>query len=209
MSGIQSVGSPSLALAPGDASAVGGQASAVASLLPEPAALTMLGDPGAMVAALAVKAGEEEKETSRQVEQAESTIQYGEEQAQVAEMHHKASDLRMQAWVTGGIGAGAAVLSGVGARFDVKSTAARSFDAGSKLVTAGLGFTNDEFAATNEDADATATMHEHNASDAGRAASEAYDSGRDGQKLLDAAVDFYREYSSTQEQAKAAALHHG
>ena len=33
--------------------------------------------------------------------------------------------------------------------------------------------------------------------------------GRDAKKLLDAAIDFYREYSSAAEQSRAAASHRG
>ena len=211
MSGIQGVGGTQGVVygSIGDEAASTG-AAAPSSLLPDPLAqLAMSGDPGAMVAALVVETGKEEKDVSRHVEQAESNIQENEERTQVAEMHQKADDMRTQALVTGGIGVGAAAMSAAGSLYDFNSKGQRAFAAASQGLTAGQGLAKGEYDATNEDADATVAMHEHNAADAGRAASQAYDNGRDAQKLLESAVDFFREYSSAQDQAKAAALHGG
>jgi hypothetical protein len=209
MSGIQGVGGPGqVVYGSGDVATASGGAGAPGSLLPDPVTqLAMTGDPGAMVAALVVETAKDEKDVSRHVEQAESTIQENEERSQVAEMHQKANDMRTQALVTGAIGAGAAGLSMASAGCNFQGTAQRAFDAGSKFMSAGQGAVSGEFGAANEDADANVAMHEHNASDAGRAASQAYDNGRDAQKLLDSAIDFFREYSSSAEQAKLAAVH--
>ncbi len=196
---------------PGTLTAYLGPAPAAPSpLLPDPAAQLMMGgDPGAMVAALVIETAKSEKDIANKVDQTETAIQEQEQKAQVAAMHQKADDMRAQAWVTGGMGLASAGLSFAGASYEFHSTEARQFDAASKGMTAVGGAVQGQFAAQNEDTDATVATHEHNAADAGRAASQAYDNGRDAKKLLDAAIDFYREYSSAAEQTKAAAVHRG
>jgi hypothetical protein len=211
MSGIQGVGSTGqVVYGSGSEEPASAGGSVAGSLLPDPAGeLMMTGDPGAMVAALVVETGKDEKDVSRQVEQTESNIQENEERTQVAEMHQKANDMRTQAVAGGAIGAAAAGLSMAGAFQPMNSTPQRAFAAGAGLVTAGQGVAKGVSDAANEDTDANVAMHEHNASDAGRAASQAYDNERDAQKLLDAAVDFFREYSGAKQQAMAAAVHGG
>jgi hypothetical protein len=177
-------------------------------LLPDPASeLMMTGDPGAMVAALVVESAKDEKEVSRKIERTQEEIQDSEEQAQVAAMHAKASDMRAQALASGAAGMVEGALSIAGACNPKDGIRSRAFEASSTLVGTCRKVGDQIGAAHDEDADANVTAHEHAASHASRAYQEAYDDERDAKKLLDTAVDFYREYSNAADQAKAAATH--
>jgi hypothetical protein len=61
--------------------------------------------------------------------------------------------------------------------------------------------------ADRTEADKDAAIHEHAAKHAEQAARDAYDAGKDANALLKAAIDFYKEYTSTQDATRAAALH--
>jgi hypothetical protein len=212
--------------------AAAAECGAPSPLLPDPAlALTMTGDPGAMVAALAVETGQSEKDVSRKINQTEANVQYTQEQAEVSDMRNKAQDLLTQGIAEGGIDAGSAALSIAGAASPTTTTTTTTttptttgtqatavttttghgplLGAIGKGVGAGSDALKGVFNSANENADANITQHDANAKAAGTAASAAYDSMRDGQKLLDAATDFFKEYSAAEQQAKAAALFRG
>jgi hypothetical protein len=191
----------------------------------------MTGDPGAMVAALAVQTGQSEEDVSRNVNQTEANIQYTQEQAEISDMREKAQDLLTQGIAEGGIDAGSSALSIAGAASPSSTTTTTTttptttgtqatavttttghgplLGAIGKGVGAGSDAVKGVFNGANENADANITQHDANAKAAGTAASAAYDSMRDGQKLLDAATDFFKEYSAAEQQAKAAALFRG
>jgi hypothetical protein len=235
MSGVQGVfgGSiPTVNAANTGETAAAAECGAPSPLLPDPvAALSMTGDPGAMVAALAVETGQSEEDVSRNVNQTESNIQYTEEEAEVSEMHEKASNMVAQGWAEAGIEAGSAALSIAGAASPSSTTTTTTTTATptgteatavttptghgpllgaiGKGIGAGSDGVKGVFNGANENTEANITQHDANAKAAGTAASAAYDSMRDGQKLLDAAVDFFKEYSAAEQQAKAAALFHG
>jgi hypothetical protein len=187
-----------------------------APLLPDPEAqLLASGDPGAMVAALVVESAKDERDVSQQIEQAQTELEDQQEQAEVQAMHEKASSMRTQAWTSGLIGVaqgamslGAAGVSDSGAK-DGMGKAARSLEAGAKMVGAARDVSTGLASAANEDTDATITAHEQAAAHAKRTAGETYDNERDAEKLLGTALDFYKEYESAQDQARAAAVHRG
>jgi hypothetical protein len=217
MSGVARVGTTAGVTVPDNsAAAVDAAEAETAPLLPDPEAqLLASGDPGAMVAALVVETAKDERDVSRQIEQTESELQDQQEQAQVQAMRQKASAMRTQAWTSGLIGVaqgavslGAACASN-GAAKDGVGKLGRELEAGAKVVGAVHDLSSGLAGAANEDADANIASHEHAASHAGRAAAQAYDNERDAQKLLDTALDFYKEYESAQDQERAAAVHRG
>ena len=184
-----------------------GTGSVAASLLPDPTTqLLATGDPASMMAALMIRTAQDERDLSRQTENTESAIQDQQEKAQVTAMHQKANEMRMDAVVTGAMGMAAGALSVAGSACDKDSGEARMLDANSKLWGTGRDILTQVGKADEQDADGNIAAFEHAAAHAGRAASQAYDSERDAQKLLDSAVDFYKEYSSALGQAKSAAI---
>ncbi len=179
-----------------------------ASLLPDPVtALALSGDPGAMAAAMTIENAHDERTLARNEENAQAALQDREEEAQVAAMRDKASAIRTQALTTGLCEAFSGGLSAASAGFDIQSRSARGLDAAAKLDKT-LGDVNDKLGSAEAASDdATAAAHEHAAGHARRAFEQAQGDDKDAHDLLKAALDFYREYSDTANQARAAATH--
>lgn len=208
MDGVGNVGSAKVngtegVSGPGDG---GGGAGGTVSLLPDPATqLAVSGDPGAMLAALTIETAKEQRDVSRELRQGEEATQDREEQAEVAAMHDKAGDMRAQAWEEGAFDASAGVMQMAGA--GASGGAQTRWEAGATLMKAGGKVVTGLDAAGNEDKDADVVAHKHTGDRARRAADDAHEGEKEAQKLLDTAIDFYREYTSASDQAKAAATH--
>jgi outer membrane murein-binding lipoprotein Lpp len=177
--------------------------------LPDPTLTSLLasGDPGAMVAALCVKSGQSEEDCEHKIEETQTQIQEHEQAAEIAQMHEKANDMRSAA-LAGAIAgcAGGLLTAGAGGLPDGAAGKATLLASG-KVIETAQEYIKANAAAHGEDLDADITQHKDNAEAAGTAASHAYDGARDAKKLLDAAIDFFREYSSSKEQSQAAALY--
>ncbi len=216
----------------GGARATSGAPSLLASGLNE---LAVSGDPGAALAALVVAMGRSERQSSEKLKAVAERLQEGEEQKQLDEMQNKAVAALASGVVSGAATAasgacsaasglksaqadlagdklnnlGKAADSGVAAnlaqqKYDFKVDATNlklggdSISASGKLTASLL-----DYAALGDDTSATA--HSHAASHARNAVDDARASQQDAQKLLDKALEFYKEYSSTKEQTTATA----
>jgi hypothetical protein len=177
------------------------------TILPDPvAALTMSGDPGAELAALAVQSGEAQQTVAQAGRDVEEKIEVSEDDQQVADMRQKANDIR-----SAGLWEGAGMmLEGAGA---VGSAFAHTALVGDGLKGAGkvgngvamMAAAKPKAAEANDDADAAAAK---SASDQAKGAAEdLHDAKKAGGDLVSAALDFYREYTSAQASAHTAALH--
>ncbi len=204
--------------------------------LPEPAlglfSQVTSGDLGAELAALGVLAGQKQREAAQQARDAFEGVEAQQEDAQVAAMRQKADDAQAEALVSGlfTIGQGAMEMAqglcsyeAASAKVDdrtmagfadpAKEVAASKWQlvsniekglatcskGTSDLVSAVLGAAqgNDDVRATQSRA---AADHAKTAADDMRA------DAREADNFIRAAVDFYREYSATQNQSLLAAL---
>jgi hypothetical protein len=164
------------------------------TLLPDPVeGLVACGDPGAELAALAVRTGMAQRQAARALRDAEEAAAEREAAAQVQTMHDKASSIRTQAWFDGAMTLGEQAAGG-------RSTVGCLLTAGQKL---GDGL----FAAEQQDDDALARGHEAAATHANNAAGNANDAFTDANDCIRAALQFYGEYVSTRAQTFGAALH--
>jgi hypothetical protein len=183
-------------------------------LLPPPQDLldTMMnsGDPGAELAALAVKSGEAQQQISQQGRDAQEKMEADADDQQVADLRLKASDIRSAgAWeATGMMLEGGCALGGAtqGA-FTNNQNVSLAWQGGGKVMN---GITMipaafDKGAQANDDANAAQAK---SASDQAKsAADDLHDAKKTGGDLISAALDFYREYTSAQASASTAALH--
>jgi hypothetical protein len=211
-------------------SAANGAAPAVAdstsgsdpTALPPPnAQLVPVGDLGAQLAALLVNSGQDARKTDQQARAADEKAEDDAEQAQVASLRQKASDIQSDGLVDGltTIGAGALQLGasvnsaqssaqppGSQARADLASKgAALSFD--STLLKGEGGIVGTSFKAAQANDDANATAHEADASHAKRSADDQDEDMKNDTAFINSAVDFYKQYAETKAQEKAAVTH--
>ena len=215
--------------------------SAISDILPEPDSLSMLamsGDPGAELAALAVKSGEEQQTDAQAARHADQAIEVSEDQQQVNAMSQKADDIRSSGLASGlgmvaegglefaaadvtesaattGVTAssattGAATSGGVA---DVMSPSAKAAleSAGLRLdgtllkAAGSINASGASASEANEDASAAAAK---SASDQAKsAADDENDAKKSAGDFINAAIDFYKEYTSAQASANSAALH--
>jgi hypothetical protein len=187
---------------------------AVSNILPEPDSLSMLamsGDPGAEIAALAVKSGEQQQTNAQAARDADQAIEVSEDQQQVAAMNKKADEIQ-----AGGLASGLGMIAEGG--FNVAAAGMVASDGKESLNSAALKFggtvlkasasmsaaTDSAFEA-NEDASAAAAK---SASDQAKSAAEDENDAKKGAgDFINAAIDFYKEYTSAQASANSAAIH--
>jgi hypothetical protein len=158
-----------------------------------PTEASFIGDPGAEVAALAVEQGGQERTAARGARAADEELQEHEDAESVQAMRDKASSMRTQAWFD----AGATVVKAACAQ-DKTDT---------ELVEAGQKLGDGLFAAGQVNDDANVKAHESAAAGAKFAAQSDTDAIGDATEYIRAALDYYREYASTQAQTAAAAIH--
>ncbi|HEY8041391.1 MAG TPA: hypothetical protein VIF15_16410 [Polyangiaceae bacterium] len=166
--------------------------------LPDPLdALALSGDPGAELAALAVESGQAQRRSARAARDACEAAEVHEQDAEIAAMRQKADDLRVEGLIEGA-GMAAQGVGAVGG--DATKGVGLMAGGAAKVVATGRGAD-----AANDDADAT--LHKNAAAHAKDAADAMHDTWKEGADYVKAALDFYREYTSTQAQSRSAALH--
>jgi hypothetical protein len=156
-----------------------------------------------------MKAAQSQKKSERESERAADGAQDAAEEAQVEAMRQKAAHVWKAALRSGlteiamggfDVVAANAKVGGSEATSDELKGTGRAIEGVGKL---GAGYFDSEKALD----DAHATQHEHEAGHAKRAYDEAHDRVKDADKLFDDAISFYREFVTSQNQAKKAAIH--
>jgi hypothetical protein len=179
------------------------------------------GDPGAEMAALAVETGTTQRTVSSEARQAYEAEEASEDQKQVDAMRQKAQDIETEGWIEAAGMAAQGALDAAGGIEGLKMLGddpsqlgiAKANDVSSIFRGAGLGAqaVATPFAAgaraaqANDDADAA--LHRANADQAKAAAEDMHDAQKDASDHVKSALDFYRDYVSTEAQTQAAALH--
>ncbi len=166
------------------------------SMLPDPmSTLLDSGDPGAVAAALVVKSGQAQRAVRDQVRRSEDAVQDAAEKSQVAHMRAEARAAETGAMVSGV----ATMASGACAAAGGKEGAD---------ITAGIGKSvADLYAAEGKSFAAKATEDQHHAARAERNVKNADEGIADANRLIDKALEFYKEYTSGKNQAIQAATH--
>jgi hypothetical protein len=194
-----------------------------ANLLPEPVGQLMAsGDVGAEIAAIAVMTGQTEQQTARQERDALEALQFQRENDEVQAMRDKAGEILAQS-IAQGVGSIAqGSMTGCSATASAQDVggpnqptvpgrfggltggqwqAGGLFVSGIGQLTAGVYGAG----AANDDANAAA-FHAQAAHLAGFA-QDLHDDMRSGSDYVGRALDFYREYVSTQAQIRSATIH--
>jgi hypothetical protein len=177
------------------------------TLMPDPlTALLCSGDPGAEIAALAVKTGETQQSTAQAARDADEQLETTEDSAEVEAMRKKADEIRTAGWADGiGMFAeGAGAVAGASTSTPQASAVWKGLGTG---VHASLSVGSSYTKAAEADRDADAAAHRTSADQARRAADDMHDAKKAGGDLVSAACDFYKEYTSAKDQANSAALH--
>jgi len=168
--------------------------------------LTSSGDIGAEMAALAVQSGQEQKDVARASRDADEAAEEHEEDQEVQAMRQKADDIRSEALLDG-IGTAAEGIGMIGAGFSSTPQVGERWQGGGKLVAAGMHIGGGDKGAHEAADDATAAQHAAAADHAKSAAEDMHDAARDASDYVKTAVEFYRDYVSTEAETRAAALH--
>lgn len=177
-------------------------------LLPDPTAVSDGGDTAAMLATLLVAAGQQAKRTDRELQASEEKMQSAAEDKEIGAMHAKADGLRAQGWASGW----ASIVSGgltvaAGANYVDHRGASMAFEGLAKAGD-GVGHIIDgNYKGAIADHETEARQQEQIANRAKRSVDSAHDFQKDDADLIKAAIDFCRECSSAQSQARSAALH--
>jgi hypothetical protein len=164
------------------------------------------GDFGAELAALLVKAGKSARDGDAASRAAAENAEDAAEKAQVDSLRQKASDIRREGW-TDGIslaGEGACALAGAASS---SSTAQGVWKAAGISAEAGGKFVGGGYKADQATDDANAASHEADADHAKRAADDENEEMKNERDFINAAVDFYKQYSDTKAQERAAVTH--
>ncbi len=184
-----------------------------AGVLPEPVdALLKSGDPGAELAALAVKSGEQQQASAQAARDTEQKLEVTADEQQVAAMHRKADDIRSSGLADGlgmvaegGFTLAAACVTASGAPRASEESAALKL-AGT-IVKAGSEIDSADSKAAEATDDANAATAKSASDQAKSAADDEHDAKKSAGDFISAAIDFYREYTSAQASASSAALH--
>jgi hypothetical protein len=196
---------------------------ASAASLPEPMELS--GDMGLELTALVTKMANERKRSGRETRAADEKALDTAERGQLSEMRNKADHMRSEATyelvaglatAAGKGAAGVCTIEGAGfvASEGANSAAAKSltgegalYEAGGEALSAGLKAGASSMHSKQALDDVAIAAKEQAAGHAKRAADDARDEIRDGGDLERKAIEFYREFTSAQNQAQSAALH--
>ena len=149
-----------------------------ASLLPDPGpqALSLTGDPGAMLAALVVKSAREQRKVSSEMRQKEEQAQEREEQGEIASMHAEANRIRDEGWVKGGAEMAAGGLTlGSGATEHGSAALSRGLKAGATAAGAVGDSASGQLKGAAKDEEKEAKQHELAAGHAKRGVESATD----------------------------------
>lgn len=218
MTTIQQTNSTTATVATGAVEDEGSLATSSSSILPDPiTTLALSGDPGAELAALMVKSGEQQRETAQAARQTQEKVEEQEDDAEVSAMRQKANDIESAGWaeglgmaVEGGMGvAGAAVdaRAAEGAAGATQRADGAALTAGGKVGNA-VGVVAGAYPKADETTmDANAAAHKAAADRARAAGDDLKDARKAGDDLVSAALDFYREYTGAKASERGAALH--
>jgi hypothetical protein len=174
-------------------------------------ALAVSGDPGAELAALAVLTGNDQQKVAQQARDTEETAEVVQDQLQVNDMRRKADEIRNAGWVEGGgmlleggldLGAAGEVLSDGKPNQDANQLHA---DATFVKALTTVGAATEK--ASESECDAAAAAHKAAADQARSAADDLHDAKKAAGEYVTAALDFYREYVSSQATERSATLH--
>jgi hypothetical protein len=181
-------------------------------VLPEPVqALAFSGDPGAELAALAVLSGNAQQRVTQQARDTEEKAEAVQDQLQVDELRGKADEIRNAGWIEGagmmmegGLDLGAAGKVTLDGRPTAAGNRIHAYAEFTKAFTAVGGATAKAEESTR---DAAAAAHKAAADQARAAADDLHDAKKAAGDFVAAALDFYREYVSSQASERSATLH--
>lgn len=192
-------------------------------MLPGTHDLMCSGDAGAMIAALAVESGRSQKKAALEQRRNAEATETAEQNAQIQALRDKADLVRIQGVVDGAMTLGEGLLdfgkdmnaaSAEGAKSegrlgDQASADARAarYGGGAKLVKATGQVVDGLFKGAIADKDTDAQVHEQLATRAKRAVEDATGDYEDAKKLMEKALDFYKEYTGAKNGAVSAAIH--
>jgi hypothetical protein len=184
---------------------------ATASLLPDPLdQLATSGDPGAELAALAVKSGQNDRKITQALRDGFETMELNQDRMEVDAMRKKASDIRTGGLVEGlgTVAEGALSFAAAGmVHPDGSSTAGGNrLRAGATLLHGAAAMGAAGFKAEEAGDDADAAMHKGSADMARSAAEDMQGAKKSAGDDISAAIDFFREYSSAKSSEQSAAL---
>ncbi|MDP9037154.1 MAG: hypothetical protein M3O50_20335 [Myxococcota bacterium] len=177
-------------------------------------------DLGAELAMLAVVAGQKARESAEHARDLFASVQARQEEAQIAAMRQKADQIQAGALVSGLFTIGDGLTQAVSgwcsfegatttntaaeARWQLDSKLAATFGTclqGTASIASGF------YGAAQESSETLVTEGRFAADHAKTAADDMHDAAKEADTAIRAAVEFYREYSSTQNQSLLAALH--
>jgi hypothetical protein len=223
MNPIQSTQASQIQYTPLDGPSSGTSSRAVgASALPDPTPpIVPITDLGAELAALIVKSGQTARQQDEQERAADEKAEDKADNAQVAALRQKASDIESEGLVDGlsTMASGALQLgSAVNTAQSSVAPAGSQAAADLKIRAAGFAFQGtlvkgegdiegSTYKAAQANDDANATAHSADASRAKRAEDAESDDIKSDRDLISAAVDFYKEYTGTKAQEQAAVAH--
>jgi hypothetical protein len=180
--------------------------SASSSYLESPDSLECNGDIGEEVAALEVENGETERTTAHEEREADEAAQAQADAAEVSEMHAEASNMRSE-----GIFDASTAVVGACLAFVCPPAASGAPSVGGLVsghLSDGAGKLGDAwFHAAQHDDEANAALDKSAADQHGDAAKDAADAASAADAEITAALDFERNYTSTEAQTQLAALH--
>jgi hypothetical protein len=173
------------------------------SLLPQADIASLGSDPAAALTALIVTTASTQKHIQREMRKVAEKAERVADDQEINAMNSKADDVRS-----------AGVYRGLGQMLGGASTAAGGFgdSGGAKGLQASAQTTQGAFSIVAGGFDSDAVADDANAKVAGEASSRAKstvqdtkDATEDASKLLEKALDFYKEYTSTKDQTTAIA----
>ena len=195
------------------------------------------GDIGAEIAALLIKTSKASRDTATTMRHAAEKAEDAENHAQLDELREKAGNILTSGIISGVGKAIAAALTCVGASTKADAGAkeaeakavllskapelappiadaakalqktSANYELGAKMTDAHAGFVGKAYESTQVEHDVRAKQHEQAASHATSARADAKQQIDDANKMIQTAVDFYREFSAARSSANSAALH--
>jgi hypothetical protein len=149
-------------------------------------------DIGAQVAALAILCAQQQQEANRAIQVAEDAALQSAEEEQVKVLHQRANEIRLAGAVDGVFGMGSGALA-IGGGLESNQGDRQIFQGMATMVDAG-GKALSSLPRANQVAhEASAAAHEHEAAHHRRSLDAARDAIREGQDLVEHALDFYKQ----------------
>jgi hypothetical protein len=171
--------------------------------------LLLEGDIAAQVAALTIMSAQKQRETNREVQVAEEAALERSEALQVEAMHQEADDIRMAGILDGAAGAGSGAFTMAGGVTGVTAGERDQYAGAAKISDAcGKAF-GGMSRADQADDKANAATHEHEAGHHRRNLDAARDAIREGQDLLEHALDFYKQSQEAESDATNSSIRRG